>query len=102
MPIIKSAIKRVRQTATRTRRNQIAKRKFKDLSKRFLKLVSEKKTADAEKLFPEVQKSIDLLAKRNSIHKNNAARKKSRFAKMIANAPTPKKTVQKKKTEKSE
>ena len=83
MPIIKSAIKRVRQTATRTKRNNITKQKFRELTKKFLELIKDKKTAEATKLYPQVQKAIDMAAKKNLLHKNNAARKKSQLAKML-------------------
>jgi len=41
-------------------------------------------TAGATAAFPKLQKVIDTLSKKNIIHKNNAARKKSRFAGMLA------------------
>ena len=105
MPIIKSAIKRVRQTKSRTARNATVKRQYRELTKQFLNLVGTKKIEEAAKLFPELQKAIDMVTKRNLLHKNNAARKKSRFAKMIStkNTPpakvaSPKKSVEKKKS----
>ena len=74
----------MRQTTRRTQRNAITKRRFRELTKQFLSLIEEKKLEDAAKLFPQVQKAIDLAAKKNILHKNNAARKKSSLAKMIA------------------
>lgn len=84
MPIIKSAIKRVRTTERRRKRNLLTKRRFKDAIKSFLDLVDQGKKKDAEKLFPEVQKCLDLAVKKNVMHKKTAARRKSRFAKMIS------------------
>lgn len=84
MPIIQSAIKRMRQEKTRRARNAVTKRNYKSLVKEFELLVSEKKTEEAAKLFPQVQKAIDLAAKKNILHKNTAARKKSNLSKMIA------------------
>jgi len=52
-------------------------RKVVDLSK-------EGKTKEAEALLPGVYKSIDTAAKKNIIHKNNAARKKARMARLVA------------------
>jgi len=83
MPIIKSAIKRVRQTATRTQRNNVVKRQFRELIKKFLELIKEKNFTEATKLYPQVQKSIDMATKKNILHKNTAARKKSQLVKMI-------------------
>lgn len=84
MPIIKSAIKRVRQQDRRQKRNAIVTRRYKELTKEFLGLVADGKKTDAVKLYPLLQKSIDMAAKKNLIHKNNASRKKSNLAKMIA------------------
>ena len=83
MPIIRSAIKRVRNTERRRKRNLITKDQYKQLIKSFLILIADKNGAEAQKLFPQVQKSIDMAAKKNIIHKRNAANKKSRLAKMI-------------------
>ncbi len=97
MPIIKSAQKRMRVEARRTKRNQVAKNRYKELIKEYTKLIEDGKTAEAEKLFPQVQKSIDMAAKKNLLHKRNAARKKSNLAKMLAAKPA-KKAVAPKKT----
>jgi len=83
MPIIKSAIKRVRQSDKRRQRNLITQRKYKTLVKEFETLIEAGKTAEAQKLFPEVQKSLDLAAKNNILHKNNVGRKKSRLSKLM-------------------
>jgi len=86
MPIIKSAIKRVRQTKTRMLRNRVTKSKFRTLMKEFKVLVDAKKIEEAAKLFPQVQKEIDMAAKKGILHKNNAARKKSSLSKFIRDA----------------
>lgn len=96
MPIIKSAIKRVRQQEKRRQRNLITIRKYRTLVKEFTLLVEEGKKDEAIKLYPTVQKSIDMAAKKNILHKNNAGRKKSQLAKMIAEGATVKKEVKKK------
>ncbi len=84
MPLIKSAIKRVRKTKRQTQQNLLSKNKFKSLTKEFLTLVKEKKIEEAAKLFPQVQKAIDLAVKKNLIHANTGARKKSNLSKLIA------------------
>ncbi len=83
MPLIKSAIKRVRQSETRQIRNRITKRKYRELIKEFTKLITTQKQDEAIKLFPSVQKAIDMAVKKNIIHQNNGARKKSALSKMI-------------------
>ena len=83
MPIIKSAIKRVRQTERRTARNVIRKRALKTTLKNFIALIDEKKFAEATKLLPTVQKSIDLAVKNNLWHAHKGARIKSQYAKML-------------------
>lgn len=94
MPIIKSAIKRVRQTERRTARNVIRKRTLKSTLKNFVTLIEEKKFAEATKLLPSVQKSIDLSVKNNLWHAHKGARIKSQYAKMLpkttAKAAAPK------------
>ncbi|MCF7812403.1 30S ribosomal protein S20 [Candidatus Gracilibacteria bacterium] len=89
MPIIKSAIKRVRQEKTRRIRNNITKKTYKSLIKEFENLVSEKKLDDAAKLYPQLQKALDLAVKKNILHANNVGRKKSRLAKMLEGKATP-------------
>ncbi len=83
MPIIKSAIKRVRQTERRTARNVIRKRFLKGTLKEFITLIGEKKFTEATKLLPAVQKTIDLAVKNNLWHAHKGARIKSQYAKML-------------------
>lgn len=84
MPIIKSAIKRVRVAERRQKMNQITKNKFREPMKEIVELVNAKKIDEAKKLFPRVQKMIDLAAKKHVLHKKTADRKKSSLAKKIA------------------
>lgn len=99
MPIIKSAIKRMRQTARKTKRNEITKKLLKETLKEFVSLVEGGKNAEAAKLYPLVQKRVDLAVKKNLIHANKAGRIKARYAKMLkADAKPAKKTEIKEKT----
>lgn len=84
MPIIKSAIKRVRQSETKRKRNLIAKRKYKALIKDFTDLIKDGKKAEAAKMMPTLQKAIDMASKKNILHKNTAGRRKSQLMKMLA------------------
>jgi small subunit ribosomal protein S20 len=105
MPIIASAIKRVRQQEKRRKRNLVTINSYRRLIKEFTILIKEGKKAEATKLYPLVQKAIDMAAKKNILHKNNAGRKKSQLAKMISSKTTTKtttKTTVKSKENKSE
>ena len=84
MPIIKSAIKRVRVQARKQKRNTITRDRYKSLIKQMTELIEAKKIAEATKLFPQVQKAIDMAVKKNLMPKNTAARKKSNLAKAIS------------------
>ena len=84
MPILKSAKKQLRQNATRRLRNDRFRDLFREARVAFERFVAGEKVNEATDAFPKLQKIIDTLAKKNLIHKNNAARKKSRFAGMLA------------------
>lgn len=73
----------MRQNATRNTRNTIVRTQYRALIKQFLKLIDDKKISDAAKLFPEMQKAIDLAAKKKILEKNTAGRKKSLLAKIL-------------------
>lgn len=76
----KSAKKRIRQNATRRLRNRYKKVNMRTLVKR-LRSTSDKE--EAEKMLPEVVRSIDKVAKANIIHKNNASNMKSKLTKYV-------------------
>ncbi|PID70645.1 30S ribosomal protein S20 [bacterium DOLZORAL124_38_8] len=84
MPIIKSAIKRVRQTKRKTLRNATVKRLTKEVIKKFLTHVENGEKKEAIALFPTVQKRIDLMSKKNLWHAHKSARKVSAYAKLIS------------------
>ena len=84
MPIIRSAQKQLRQNAKHRLRNNHFRDLFREARVWFERLVKATDTAGATAAFPKLQKIIDTLDKKNIIHKNNAARKKSRFAGMLA------------------
>ena len=85
MPNTKSATKALKVSEKKRSRN----RRYNELTKESVKalealLASEKK--DAKKIaeaLSAVYSRIDTLEKKNILHKNNAARKKSAFAKAI-------------------
>jgi small subunit ribosomal protein S20 len=84
MPILKSSKKQLRQNATRRLRNDRVRNLFREARVSFERLVNANNVTEATAAFPKLQKVIDTLAKKNIIHKNNAARKKSRFAGLLA------------------
>lgn len=78
MPIIKSAKKRARQTAVREARNRITKKNMRQAIKA-LREDAANGGKNAAELFKKAQAAIDTAIKKNVIHKNNGARKKSRL-----------------------
>jgi len=75
----KSAIKRIRQTA---RRNEINSRTRASLRTQIKKLSSAIEAADADAckaLWPETVSAVDVSAQAGVIHRNTAARMKSRL-----------------------
>ena len=76
MPVIKSAIKKLRQSKIKTERNRGVKREIKELTDEFRKKPS-------AKLFSQLGSSLDKAAKNNVIHPNKAARLKSRLSKAL-------------------
>ncbi|MFB0925473.1 MAG: 30S ribosomal protein S20 [Vicingaceae bacterium] len=77
----KSALKRIRQTATRTLRNKYQHKTTRNAIKA-LRGATDKKEATA--MLPKVSSMLDKLAKRNIIHDNKAANVKSKLTKHIA------------------
>ena len=84
VPIIKSAIKRMKQTKTRTARRLPYKSRMKTMMKKVLGLAEAGKKDEAAKALPEAMKCVDMAAKRHIIHKKNADRKKSRMCRAVA------------------
>ncbi len=81
MAKIKSAIKNIRKSEKKHLQNQIKKSQFKTAVKKAL--VSAQKGEDASKLLSEAFSKLDKAAKTGAIHKNQAARRKSRLVKKI-------------------
>ena len=77
MPILKSAIKKLKQDKKRTLSNRAKKEAAKKQIKLFLK-------TKAEADYKKTVSMIDKLAKTNIFHKNKAARLKAKLAKTLA------------------
>ena len=80
MPNTASARKRVRQSAKRHALNQWRKRRIKEQVRSFLTAVHAHDVALAEDEFRKVCGVLDRIACTKTIHRNNAARRKSRLA----------------------
>ena len=78
-----SAKKRMRQNEAHRLRNRRRKAGIKDTVRDFTEAISAGKTDEAAKALREVQKRLDRTADQGTIHKNAAARKKSRLAKRL-------------------
>lgn len=79
MPNIKSAKKRVKVTATKTLRNKMFKSQMKTTVKKFNAAVESGDKAAAAEAYKVAVIVVDKAVKRNIIHKNAAAHKKSQF-----------------------
>ena len=84
MPIIRSAKKQLKQSIKKRLRNNQNRRKLKDILKEVGILVKQGKKSEAAAALPKAYKIIDTAAKKHLIHNNNANRKKSGLAKMVA------------------
>ena len=77
----KSALKRIRQTQARRLRNRYYLKTTRTFIKKLRKTESKE---EAQELYKKVSSLLDKLAKRNVIHKNNAANKKSKLARFVS------------------
>lgn len=88
MPIIKSAVKRAKQTIKRRERNVGIKRDIKNATKELM-------TNPSAKNFSAAQSEIDTAVKKGLIKKNTAARRKANLAKFAKEAGVKFGTVEK-------
>jgi small subunit ribosomal protein S20 len=86
MPNIKSAIKRVQVSHKQNERNTAARSALKTSLRNFEEALSGKSDADAATTLLSASRSLDKAVSKGLIHKNKAARKKSRIAKRYAAA----------------
>lgn len=84
MPIIKSAVKALRQDKKRAKINMPVKKKFREAVKKARKKPTLKNLKQAYSI-------LDKAAKKKIIHKNKAARLKSRLAKLLKKKKAKKK-----------
>ncbi|MEM7699080.1 MAG: 30S ribosomal protein S20 [Verrucomicrobiota bacterium] len=80
----RSALKRVRQTATRSERNRVLKSRIRTFRKRVSTAVEAKDAEAAQAAHQSLSSAADKAAKRGAIHKNAASRLKARSARDLA------------------
>ena len=83
MPNIASAKKRLRQNIATRERNRASRSFVRNRCKNVVKAVRLGNIEDADKLFRDAVKALDQAGSKRIIHKNAAARKKSRLSAMI-------------------
>ncbi len=83
MPNIKSSERSVKTDALRRSRNFPVKSVLKTAAKKFVESVEAGKADEAKTLLVEATSTIDKAAAKGVIHKNAAARKKSRLARRL-------------------
>jgi small subunit ribosomal protein S20 len=83
---IKSQIKRNRQNETRRLRNKAVRSEMKSRTKRAA-AAAEGGADDVDQLTREAIQRIDKAAQKGVIHKNQAARRKSRLMKAVGSQP---------------
>ena len=86
VPIIKSAIKRVKVNARQQNETRAPKSELATALKKFRALISAGKVEEAEKLLPETVSLVDVSARKGLITKENADRKKARLAHALEKA----------------
>ena len=80
MANIKSAKKRIKVTEKKTLNNRMVKSALKPAIKKLEVAIAANNAEEAKVLFVKATKSLDMAASKGVIHKNMAARKKSRLA----------------------
>ena len=86
MPILHASYKDIKKSAKKALRNQSVKSELKTETKKFIDLVSSKKTEEAKKQLSYLISQIDKAQSKGIIHKNTASRKKSRLMKKLKTA----------------
>ena len=83
MANIKSAKKRAKQTVVRNERNVAQRSQLRTAVKKVIKALDANDAAGAETAFASAQPLLDRMAARGLIHRNKAARHKSRLTARI-------------------
>lgn len=89
MPIIKSSVKDLRRTARRSARNRAAMGKLRSGLKRARTAIATNQVPAAQQLLAEVTPVIDRAVTQGILHKNAAARHKSRLMRRVNRLTRP-------------
>lgn len=100
MPITKAAKKALRQSKKRQQRNIRIKNKIKTITRQVNDLIEAGKKKEAEEALQKAYSALDKAAKKKTIKKNTAGRRKSRLAKAINRKPAKEKKASTKKAAK--
>ena len=84
MPQRKSGIKDLQKNHTRRMHNLDIKTDLRKTTKKFLASVKEKNAQEAQSDLKTLYKKLDKATKRNILHKNTVARRKSKFSRQAA------------------
>ncbi len=82
----KSAIKRMRSAERRRKINQVHRSRARTFMKKTRRLIAEGRIEEAEAMSREAVSALDRAAQKGVIHKNNAARRKSRLMRYLNQA----------------
>ena len=88
MANIKSAVKRNRQNELRRERNRADRSTMRSAVKNVRSSIENGDVDGAKALLPEAVKTIDVTAQKGVIHRNTAARSKSRLVRAVQAAET--------------
>ena len=88
MPIKHAALKEMRKAGGRHERNQAVRSELKTLTKRLVVLLKDQKLDEAKTLLRVVASKYDRAASKGVIHRNTAARYKSRLVRRLT-PPVP-------------
>ena len=83
MPNIASAKKRLRQNIATRDRNRASRSFVRNRCKNVIKAVRAGSIEDADRMFRDAAKALDQASSKRIVHRNAAARKKSRLSAMI-------------------
>ena len=86
MANIRSALKRVRSSRRKAVRNQIVRSTARTYVKKARRLIAEGNLEEAQRVVRQALSALDKAAQKGVIHRNNAARRKSRLMKLLNEA----------------
>ena len=86
MANLKSSIKRVRSSRRKAAHNQIVRSTARTYVKKARRLIEAGELEQAEQVVRQAVSALDKAAEKGVIHRNNAARRKSRLVKLLNQA----------------